>query len=126
MKPGETINKLTLLHKKTPSKGLFRCECGEEKVIFMSNVKSNQTKSCGCFRDVNPSRTVTGCTTDPECRKIYYAWQNLKRQKPLYAYWYETFERFYNIIGKDKKPGQRLRCFKKDDGERECIWFDRD
>lgn len=30
-------------------RGLFKCECGNEKDILLYSVRSNRTKSCGCF-----------------------------------------------------------------------------
>ena len=56
MNIGDKQNKLTLIkrtgfiksgnsHYKT---GLFQCECGNEKMIMIQNVTSNNTKSCGC------------------------------------------------------------------------------
>jgi hypothetical protein len=30
---------------------LCRCDCGTEKVVFMGNLRSGKSKSCGCLRD---------------------------------------------------------------------------
>lgn len=49
---GQKFNKLTAVKKveglKHPS-WLFRCDCGNEKIIIKAGVKSGQTKSCGCL-----------------------------------------------------------------------------
>lgn len=53
---GEKFNKLTLLKRfrvklknHTPTYyGLYRCDCGEEKMMLIHNVRHNNTKSCGC------------------------------------------------------------------------------
>ena len=47
-------NRLTRLSdsgktKYSKSLGLYRCECGEEKVIEDYSVKIGKTKSCGCY-----------------------------------------------------------------------------
>lgn len=30
---------------------LFKCDCGKEKIIYLNNVKTGKTKSCGCLRN---------------------------------------------------------------------------
>ena len=43
-------NRLTLIRDIPNSvKSLYRCNCGVEKEINRSNVRSNKTKSCGCY-----------------------------------------------------------------------------
>lgn len=51
---GKRFGRLTVL-KKAPSKNkksywLCRCECGNEKIVEDSHLKSGHTKSCGCYR----------------------------------------------------------------------------
>ena len=56
MRIGEKTNKLTLIKntgliksgKRYYRTGLFQCECGNEKMILIKNIKSGNTKSCGC------------------------------------------------------------------------------
>lgn len=53
MEIGEKRNKLTLVGISSRNKwnhkiGLFSCDCGENKNILLANVKSGDTKSCGC------------------------------------------------------------------------------
>lgn len=33
------------------SHALFKCECGKRLIMIVGNVKSNKSKSCGCFND---------------------------------------------------------------------------
>lgn len=52
---GHTFNKLTALrfdHKGRHGLSfyLFRCDCGEEKVLCGTDVSKGSTKSCGCYR----------------------------------------------------------------------------
>jgi len=54
LKPGDKYNRLTVIsfdHKdKHPhSYYLFRCDCGNEKIIIGSAVVSGSIKSCGCL-----------------------------------------------------------------------------
>lgn len=50
---GDKVNMLTLMaytHTKNGKKyGKFKCECGNEKIIQIGNVKSGHVKSCGCY-----------------------------------------------------------------------------
>lgn len=32
---------------------IFKCDCGEERVLFIGSVKNNITKSCGCLNKEN-------------------------------------------------------------------------
>lgn len=56
IKIGEKINRLTCLsfnHIGNHNRSYFKfiCECGKEKIILGSLVKSGNTKSCGCLSD---------------------------------------------------------------------------
>ena len=46
-----------------------RCECGTELVVYASNLRSGQTKSCGCAKPVpsagrRPKAEKTGAQSD--------------------------------------------------------------
>ena len=46
-------SRLTLLEripKTRPSKALYRCSCGTEKVLWVGSVTAGKTRSCGCLR----------------------------------------------------------------------------
>lgn len=54
LKPGDKIWHLTVIkHSFTSDRKrrhfLFRCDCGNEKIIQASNVTSGNTRSCGCL-----------------------------------------------------------------------------
>lgn len=54
IRPGEKFNRLTALKldhiaRHNRSYFLFLCDCGKEKIIMGSLVKSGNTKSCGCL-----------------------------------------------------------------------------
>ena len=57
-------------------KWLFRCDCGQEKSFFRSNVTMGKTKSCGCLRrEVSKSkRTTHGATAVGTERPEYGSW----------------------------------------------------
>lgn len=47
------IKKESYDEKKRTWNWLFRCDCGNEKIINMKEIRNNQTKSCGCFKQKN-------------------------------------------------------------------------
>ena len=50
MEVGDKFNRLTLIEKYKGNKYLFKCECGNEKMINYNNVRIGAVKSCGCLR----------------------------------------------------------------------------
>lgn len=59
---GMTFGKLTTISRESNDKSgqsrwLFRCSCGKERVIKSSNVRSGNTRSCGCM--VNKNKKLT-------------------------------------------------------------------
>ena len=54
IKKGDKYNKLTAIKfveiRKRYQYWLFKCNCGNEKIISVSKVKSEHTKSCGCLK----------------------------------------------------------------------------
>ena len=55
IKAGSRFGKLTVLkrtekrHGREKPRWLCRCDCGNEKVIWASNLNNGSTKSCGCL-----------------------------------------------------------------------------
>ena len=47
------IKKDSYNEKKRTWNWLFKCDCGKEKIINIKEVRSNQTKSCGCLKAKN-------------------------------------------------------------------------
>ena len=45
---------------------LFRCECGNEKILFGYVVVHKKVKSCGCYMKEHPSHLRHGMTRTPE------------------------------------------------------------
>lgn len=94
------------------------CECGNEKVTSYQNLRSGDTKSCGCLQIKNGkeiNRKHQKCFT-PE----YNSWASMKQRctnKKHHAYknyggrgiiicerWLNNFENFYKDMG--RKPGK--------------------
>ena len=53
---GKKYNKLTVISfydiKDKKSRWLCECDCGKQKIIYAKDLKSNNTKSCGCLRNI--------------------------------------------------------------------------
>lgn len=103
----------------------FQCECGAEFISQIESVKRRKTKSCGCLntktRVLSGKKKKThGMTGTPE----YYCWQGMKdrcynKSSPSYDNygargitvcdrWINSFENFYNDIGKYYVEGLEL------------------
>lgn len=51
-----------------------KCDCGEYKVLRGSDIKSGETKSCGCYRrEVAHNKATHGRSKDP----VYIVWRNM-------------------------------------------------
>lgn len=59
---GEQYGKLTVIIEAASISGrkrwLCKCECGNEKVIYASNLISGGSKSCGCSKGKKKTRPV--------------------------------------------------------------------
>jgi hypothetical protein len=122
---GQKFNRLTALkgvYSKKPNeyKWLFRCGCGNEKIIRKSYVIKGITKSCGCLTKErlknNPPKRKHGQTGN----KVYYTWQAMKdrclkasnQMFPNYGgrgikvcdKWLESFENFLEDMGEPPSP----------------------
>lgn len=115
---GQKFNMLTALYKtdsdvRGASYWMFMCDCGTEKQIRLSTVKSGRVKACGCMKD----RTSHGMSKT----HTYKCWTSMKQRcinpnAPDYSNyggrgillceeWF-TFEKFFSDIGeipKDKE-----------------------
>lgn len=84
---GQTFSRLTVLGDAEPiSNGanklravLCRCDCGKEKVISQSNLRTGRTRSCGCLVSEN-ARLNTGAPVKHEqCwSPTYSSWAGMK------------------------------------------------
>ena len=78
---GKKFGRLTALRivgKTTDNRPawLCRCECGNEKIVSEHNLKRNNTKSCGCYREeVRSSAHYKHgrCNT-----RLYRVWNNMR------------------------------------------------
>lgn len=81
-------SKLTLVTPEVREgrKSLYRCECGNEKMLIRNNVNTGNTKSCGCFRSANSrqmresDRKTHGHTIGGKPSKTYNSWRSMVRR----------------------------------------------
>lgn len=119
---GQKFNYLTAVkfvgydEKSHNCKWLFKCDCGNEKILNASGVKSGKTKSCGCYNSkLSAERwTIHGKNHTKEHR----TWCGMRRRckdvenYPNYAgrgikvcdRWLESFENFLDDMGLAPTP----------------------
>jgi hypothetical protein len=81
---GEKFGRLTLmeevesLYNNKIRRFLCECDCGNKKLIHLTNLKSGDTKSCGCLNiEISKQRNRThGDSNSPE----YQTWKRMKRR----------------------------------------------
>ena len=89
-------------------KWLCRCDCGIEKVVYMSSLRNGTSKSCGCKKETFAFKNRDNIN----CRKLYYVWKNMISRcycKTYHGYkmyggkgitvcdeWKNDYETFYN------------------------------
>ena len=128
---GRIFGKLKVLHigeraKNSHIQWLCECECGNEKLILGSSLRSKRTNSCGCYRSQEAKRNNTKNKTTR--RKInpmeYVVWQSVKQRCydskcVSYEYyggrdikvcdrWLESFENFYEDMGERPTDKHKL------------------
>ena len=144
IKAGDKYNKLTAIKfikkvKNSQQYWLFRCDCGNEKVISASKVKSSHTKSCGCL--INEGLIKRSRTHGMAHTKEYNSWASMKarclnKKNPNYKNYggrgitvcnrWMKFENFYADMGKRPK-GKSIDRINNDKGyyKENCRWATR-
>lgn len=96
---GKRFSKLTILSKAGIIKFgrqnyqlvKVRCDCGNEKVMKIANVKNGHIESCGCFRGYKPIKHgLSGANNT--CHPLYSVWATMKtrcynKNHPSYKRW---------------------------------------
>ena len=98
VKEGERYGRLTIIRKVEPAgsihkrvrRFLCRCDCGNEIICRLPNLKSGTTKSCGCYRKFVSSNR-RDCHHLQNTR-IYRIWCGMKRR--CYNKHNEHFDRY--------------------------------
>lgn len=87
-KKGQKYNRLTLIRFERKNKyhhsfWLCKCDCGTEKIVNVSQVKSGAIKSCGCLnKELSRKRLMESTQTHGYANKerLYDIWKNMKRR----------------------------------------------
>lgn len=89
---GKTYNKLTAIRFATRKKNvihwLFKCECGNEKVLNKYRVTSGYTRSCGCLMNARRKEFAKEHTT--------HGLSGRKNRPPEYSIWNGIKQRCLN------------------------------
>ena len=123
IKKGDKYNRLTAIkfdHREEKSRlyWLFKCDCGNEKVVQVGNVKNGTIKSCGCLKNEKIKKGMSfihGMSFSGE----YNSWHSMKQRcidknVPNYKYygargikvckrWINSFENFFADMGERPK-----------------------
>ena len=81
--PGTVFEKLTILYEVEGRKSTryfkCRCECGNEKIVALNNLKSGKIKSCGCHRrQFLKQHRYTNKIHGESKTRLYTVWTGMK------------------------------------------------
>lgn len=137
---GQKFNRLTAIKRIDLKKWLFKCDCGNEKVIDSYCVRKGITKSCGCYNaEVASERGTThGLTHTSE----FHTWCAMRKRCDinkankedfdLYAgrgitvceRWLNSFENFIEDMGMKPSPKHSIDRIDNNKGyyKENCRW----
>jgi hypothetical protein len=138
IKKGDKYGKLTAIkfdHKDKQRKKywLFKCDCGNEKVIRVSNIKNENTKSCGCLKkrvstihEMIRTRTYRSwASMKQRClNKNHVRYKNYGGRGIMVCDEWMEFENFYRDMG-ERPEGKTLDRFPDNNGnycKENCRW----
>lgn len=109
MEVGDKFGEWTVLEILSSRKCVARCQCGNEKEVYISNLTSGKSTNCGCIQRIKNHNRMT--THGQSKTKLYNVWAGIKRrcynpnQKSYVDYggrgirmcdeWKENFDIFY-------------------------------
>lgn len=102
---GQTFSRLTVIQRAPTPKGetraywLCRCSCGETLVTSGGNLRSGNTRSCGCLQ-----REIAGAIgkiTVPRASRLSHGHTRHKRRTPEYETWVSAKKRCTNPNSQD-------------------------
>ena len=87
---GNRYNKLIAIKFVETGKWLFKCDCGNETIARIGNVKKGTTTSCGCYGlSIYGKTSIThGLTKTPE----YRTWSDMKTR--CYDPYYNEYQHY--------------------------------
>lgn len=111
---GKRFGRLLVVGRGEPLNGhtrwICKCDCGRERLVHGSSLKSGNTTSCGCYRTENAKRLYSGVRQND--KRLYAVWNGIKQRclnknnKSYKNYggrgikidekWANNYESFYN------------------------------
>lgn len=137
---GEVFGRLKVLRRTSNQGNKVKytciCECGNEKDVVSSNLKSGKISSCGCLRkETVTNKNIDNATHGMSNTKIYKVWDGIKKRasdtraidkdydnyrgRGIYICeeWDKSFEEFYKwAIKSGYKEGLQIDRIDNDDG----------
>lgn len=101
---GDEINCITYIRELPAIKnyryGIFRCKCGSEFKARIANIRSGNTKSCGCIHHqlMNSSKNPYFKHGDSNKNYLYQTWCSIKQRC-----YNNSYKEYYNYGGRGIK-----------------------
>jgi len=142
-KKGDRFGRISLLERSKSddngnSRWLCRCDCGNEKVIYLFSLRNKNTRSCGCLLKERTKETHT--THGKSSHVLYRVWESIKQRcnnsknTNYHTYggrgiiicpaWESSFEKFLQDVEGDYKEGLELDRIDNNKGysKENCRW----
>ena len=137
---GQRFSSLVVLRYAGGSKWGCRCDCGEEAIVDAANLKSGNTRSCGCRKGVIIRKRLFkhGHATKGAPSKTYSVWASMinRCRNPNDSHWEyyggrgikvcDRWHDFQNFLADMGESPPRLTLERVDnDGDYEptnCVW----
>lgn len=89
LKEGERFGRLTVIREVEPkiygSNGyvryfLCKCDCGNESVVSIHNLRNGVTRSCGCLRKELNRGFIEDCLDKPQQSRLHDIWLSMRNR----------------------------------------------
>ena len=77
---GQKFGKLTAIKYVGKSKWLCKCDCGNEKIIFVGHLTTEHTQSCGCLLNEKRQKGLCHRVHGLGKTRLYGIWKHMKQR----------------------------------------------